>query len=72
MATDIDILSSQNVPVCSQSNGFRVEPAPGFPINYVYGIGKKSTVEVGNVHTLSLESLKLVFQPLHPFLVNKL
>ena len=30
------------------------------------------TVEVGTVHTLRLEPLKLVFQPLHKFLVNKL
>ena len=30
------------------------------------------TVEVGSLHTLRLESLKLVFQPLHKFLVNKL
>ena len=30
------------------------------------------TVEVGSFHTLRLESLKLVFQPLHKFLVNKL
>ena len=30
------------------------------------------TVEVGRLHTLWLESLKLVFQPLHKFLVNKL
>uniref|UniRef100_A0A4W5KLZ2 Protein furry C-terminal domain-containing protein n=1 Tax=Hucho hucho TaxID=62062 RepID=A0A4W5KLZ2_9TELE len=29
------------------------------------------TVEVGSLHTLKLESLKLVFQPLHKFLVNK-
>ncbi|CDQ70050.1 unnamed protein product [Oncorhynchus mykiss] len=29
-------------------------------------------VEVGRLHTLRLESLKLVFQPLHKFLVNKL
>ena len=27
-------------------------------------------VEVGSLHTLMLESLKLVFQPLHKFLVN--
>ena len=33
---------------------------------YVY------TVEVGGLHTLRLESLKVVFQPLHKFLVNKL
>ena len=30
------------------------------------------TVEVGGLHTLRLESLKLVFQPLHKLLVNKL
>ena len=30
------------------------------------------TVEVGSLHTLRLESLKLVFQPLLKFLVNKL
>ena len=30
------------------------------------------TVEVGSLHTLMFESLKLVFQPLHKFLVNKL
>ncbi|CDQ58468.1 unnamed protein product [Oncorhynchus mykiss] len=30
------------------------------------------TVEVGSLHTLRLESLKLVFQPLHKCLVNKL
>ena len=30
------------------------------------------TVEVGGLHTLRLKSLKLVFQPLHKFLVNKL
>jgi hypothetical protein len=30
------------------------------------------TVEVGSLHTLRLESLKLVFQPLHTFIVNKL
>ena len=30
------------------------------------------TVEVGSLQTLRLESLKLVFQPLHKFLVNKL
>uniref|UniRef100_A0A673Y0M1 60S ribosomal protein L36a n=1 Tax=Salmo trutta TaxID=8032 RepID=A0A673Y0M1_SALTR len=35
------------------------------------GLGQH-TVEVGSLHTLSLESLKLVFQPLHKFLVNKL
>ena len=28
------------------------------------------TVEVGSLHTLRLESLKLVFQPLHKFLSN--
>ena len=28
------------------------------------------TVEVGSLHTLRLESLKLVFQPLHKCLVN--
>ena len=32
----------------------------------------KDTVEVGSLDTLRLESLKLVFQPLHTFLVNKL
>ena len=30
------------------------------------------TVEVGSLHTLRLESLRLVFQTLHTFLVNKL
>ena len=30
------------------------------------------TVEVRSLHTLRLESLKLVFQPLHKFIVNKL
>ena len=30
------------------------------------------TVEVGRLHTLRLESLKLIFQPLHKFLDNKL
>ena len=30
------------------------------------------TVEVGSLHALRLESLKLVFQTLHKFLVNKL
>ena len=30
------------------------------------------TVEVGSLHSLRLESLKLVFQPLHTFPVNKL
>ena len=30
------------------------------------------TVEVGSLHTLRLESLKLVFQPLHKCIVNKL
>ena len=30
------------------------------------------TVEVGSLHALMLEWLKLVFQPLHTFLVNKL
>ena len=30
------------------------------------------TVEVGSLHTLRLESLKQIFQPLHKFLVNKL
>ena len=30
------------------------------------------TVEVRNLHTHRLDSLKLVFQPLHKFLVNKL
>ena len=30
------------------------------------------TVEVGSLHTLRLESLKLGFQHLHKFLVNKL
>ena len=30
------------------------------------------TFEVGSLHTLRLESLKLVFQPLHKCLVNKL
>uniref|UniRef100_A0A8C8ISK7 Grh/CP2 DB domain-containing protein n=1 Tax=Oncorhynchus tshawytscha TaxID=74940 RepID=A0A8C8ISK7_ONCTS len=30
------------------------------------------SVEVGSLHTLRLESLKLVFQPHHKFLVNKL
>ena len=34
--------------------------------------GFKYTVEVGSLHTLRLEALKLVFQPLHTFLVNKL
>ena len=33
---------------------------------------KRCTVEVGSLHKLRLESLKLVFQPLHKFLVNKL
>ena len=32
----------------------------------------KDTVEVGSLHTLRLESLKLVFQPLHKFPVHKL
>ena len=32
----------------------------------------QNTVEVGSLHTLRVESLKLVFQPLHKFLVNKL
>ena len=31
-----------------------------------------AAVEVGSLHTLRLESLKLVFQPIHTFLVNKL
>jgi hypothetical protein len=30
------------------------------------------TVEGGRLHSLRLESLKLVFQPLHKFVVNKL
>ena len=30
------------------------------------------TVEVGSLHTLRLESLKLLFQPLHKFLVHNL
>ena len=30
------------------------------------------TVEVGRLHTHRLESLKLVFKPLHKILVNKL
>ena len=30
------------------------------------------TVEVRSLHTLRLESLKLVFQPLHKCIVNKL
>ena len=34
------------------------------------GVG--TTVEVGSLHTLRLESLKLVFQPLHKCIVNKL
>ena len=29
------------------------------------------TVEVGSLHTLRLESIKLVFQPLYKFIVNK-
>ena len=33
---------------------------------------KQDTVEVGSLHTLRLESLKLVYQPLHKFIVNKL
>jgi hypothetical protein len=33
---------------------------------------KYITVEVGSLHTLRLESLNLVFPPLHKFLVNKL
>ena len=39
-----------------------------------YGIPVKEelTVEVGSLHTLRLESLKVVFQPLHKFLVNNL
>ena len=30
------------------------------------------TVEVGSLHTFRLESLKLIFLPLHKFLVNRL
>jgi hypothetical protein len=35
-------------------------------------ICKRCTVEVGSLHRLRLESLKLVFQPLHKFHVDKL
>ena len=35
-----------------------------------HGFCVVDTVEVGSLHTLRLESLKLVFQPLHKFLVN--
>ena len=31
-----------------------------------------STVEIGSLHTLRLESFKLVFQPLYKCFVNKL
>ena len=46
-------------------------------ITYVFGftlvVGTKAyTVEGGSLHKLRLESLKLGFQPLHKFLVNKL
>ena len=33
-------------------------------------IKEKATVEVKSLHTLWLESLKLIFQPLHTFLVQ--
>ena len=33
---------------------------------------KTYTFEAGSLHTLRLESLKFVFQPLHKFLLNKL
>ena len=36
---------------------------------YIYYV---CTVEVGSLHTLRLESLKLLFQPLHTFIFNKL
>ena len=36
-----------------------------------YTLIQSYTAEVGSLHTLRLESLKLVFQPLHKFLVNK-
>jgi hypothetical protein len=34
--------------------------------------GVRCTVEVGGLQTLRLESLKLIFQPIHKFLVKKL
>jgi hypothetical protein len=40
--------------------------------NKGHGEEKAHTVEVGSLHTLMLESIKLVFQPLHKFLVNVL
>ena len=44
------------------------------PPHCKYGTGTDPvyTVEVGRLHTLRLESLKCVFQPLHKFIVNKL
>ena len=39
---------------------------------YIYICVYVCTFEVGSLHTLRLESLKLVFQPLHKFLVIKL
>ena len=41
-------------------------------IKYARTIQYRHTVEVGSLHTLRLESLELVFQLLHKFLVNKL
>ena len=49
----------------------RKEPTQGFHHEANVDF-KTSTVEVGSLHTLRLESLKLVLQPFHKFLVNKL
>ena len=53
-----------------------VDTGPGLQIDHIfYTFSTKqlwNTVKVRRLHTLRLESLKLVFQPLHKFIVNKL
>ena len=68
------ILSSISEGLTALGNVYTYTHCTGEMIHtqYTTALGNVYTVEVVSLHTLRLESLKLVFQPLHKFLVNKL
>ena len=71
------ILHSDMFGLSTILNMFTIEmrikicPTPHNCVDKHYSKRQRDTVEVRSLHTLRLELLKLVFHPLHKFLVNK-